>query len=180
MLSKEERIQNLKRASEESHKLASTALKEALYKLLIKKNIQDITVTELIKVAGVSRATYYKHYYYLTDLLMEDIDEIMKAVWSSRSLCLRENWLLIFTKVYEQKDKLALIYKAGLSMEFLKKLNLFFKGDPDEEKYIVAIGVFFNTVYDWGVHGFKKSPEVIVDELMEATEYLFFRRRERD
>ena len=173
MISKEERIKNLKRASEESHKLANAALKEALYKLLKKKSINEITVTELIKTAGVSRGTYYKHYYYLTDLLSDDLDTIINGVLGNLTPSLYENWLIIFNKVYEIKDKLALIYKAGLSIVFLKKLNDYYEEHDDIEKHIVINGIFFNSVYNWGVKGFRKSPEALAREITGITEHIF-------
>ena len=42
MLSKEERIKNLKQANEKSHKNADRALKETLYQMLETKKINEI------------------------------------------------------------------------------------------------------------------------------------------
>ena len=173
MTSKEIRIKNLKHSSEKAHKLADTALKEALYKLLEKKEINQITVTELIKLAGVSRSTYYKHYYYLTDLLNDDLDEIINNVIETFTSDLYSNWLIIFNKVYEYKDKLALIYKAGLSISFLRKLNDYFKGHKNEDIFIISNGIVFNSIYNWGVNGFKKSPKKLAKEITEITKPLF-------
>ena len=41
----------------------------ALQRLLQKKDFMDITVSELAKVAGVSRMTFYRHYKNVYDLL---------------------------------------------------------------------------------------------------------------
>lgn len=169
MLSKEERIKNLKQANDKSHKIADKALKDALYKMLKTKNIADIKITDLIKSAGVSRGTYYKHYYLLTDLLIDDLDEIVDSVLNNLTSSLYSNWLIIFNKTYEYKDKLVLIYKAGLSMEFLEKLNNHFKGKENEKTYIILNGIAFNTIYYWGKNGFDKSPEKLAEEITKIT-----------
>ena len=91
MLSKEERIKNLKQSNEKSHKLADSALKEALYRMLRTKDISEIKITDLIKAAGVSRGTYYKHYYLLTDLLKDDLDEIIDNVLKNLTSSLHTN-----------------------------------------------------------------------------------------
>ena len=169
MLNKEDRIKNLKRANEEIHKLTDKALKEALYKMLKKKNINEIKITDLIKLAGISRATYYKHYYSLADILKDDLDEIINSVLSNLTSSLYTNWLLVFCRVYECKDKLALIYKAGLSIDFLNKLNKYFKDSKYGTRYIVWNGIVFNAIYIWGLTGFKKTPKKLAEEITELT-----------
>ncbi len=169
MLSKEERINNLKQINEKSHKQIDKALKEALYEMLKTQNINEIKITDLIKSAKVSRGTYYKHYYNLTDLLKDDLDEIINSVLNNLTPSLQTNWLMAFNKVYESKDKLALIYKAGLSIEFLKKLNEFSQKQHYKDKYVIWNGIVFNTIYTWGQSGFAKSPEELAKEMTKIT-----------
>lgn len=173
MLSKEERIKNLKNANKESHNLAKEALKEALYQMLKTKEIDEIKITDLIKVAHVSRGTYYKNYYHLTDLLIDDLDEIIESVIVNLTPSLYTNWLMVFNKVYECKDKLALIYKAGLSLAFLKKLNDYLIRQGYKDKYVVWNGIVFNAIYTWGINGFTKTPEELAKEMTEFTKPFF-------
>lgn len=63
------KLNNLQKANLESHKVVEESLREALYSLLATKNINRITITELVKKAGVSRAVFYKHYYLVKDVL---------------------------------------------------------------------------------------------------------------
>ena len=177
MLSKEDRINNLKQANEHAHQLADKALKDALYRMLETKNIAEIKITDLIKSAGVSRGTYYKHYYYLTDLLKDDLDEIINSVILNLTPSLYDNWLLVFNKVYESKDKLALIYKAGLGISFLEKLNTHLKNRGYEEKYIIWNGIVFNAIYTWGLNGFEKSPKKLAQEMTDITKPFFIENK---
>lgn len=169
MLSKEERIKNIIQANERSHKNADRALKEALYNMLQTQEINEIKITDLIKLAKVSRGTYYKHYYYLTDLLKDDLDEIINSVIVSLTPSLHTNWLMVFNIVYEYKNKLALIYKAGLSIAFLKKLNDYSKTQGYKDNFVVWNGIVFNAIYNWGLNGFDRSPQELADEMTEIT-----------
>ena len=173
MLSKEERIKNLKKANDKSHKIADSALKNTLYKMLKTRDISEITVTDLIKSAGVSRGTFYKHYYLLTDLLKDDLDEIIKSIVFNFSPSLQSNWLPMFKKVYENRNKLAIIYKAGLGITFLEKLNNHFNNHKNEDIYIIWNGIAFNAMYNWGKNGFDKSPEMLANDIVEITKPLF-------
>lgn len=56
------------------------SLREALYRLLETKDIRDIKVVDLIRLAGVSRGAFYKNYYLVTDVLEDDIRAITEDV----------------------------------------------------------------------------------------------------
>ena len=60
------------------------AIKEAFFELRRKKPIEKITVTELSKLAGINKATFYLHYsdiYSLADEMEDDaIDDILAEI----------------------------------------------------------------------------------------------------
>ena len=148
-------------------------MKDILYKMLKTRDISEIRVTDLIKAAGVSRGTFYKHYYLLTDLLMDDLNEIVNNIISNFSPSLQSNWLIIFSTVYEYRDKLAIMYKTGLSMTFLEKLNSHFRDQKNEKIYFIWNGIAFNIIYNWGKNGFDKSPEALAKEMKKITKPIF-------
>ena len=110
------------------------------------------------------------------DLLKDDLDEIINSVIINFSPSLQSNWLIIFNNVYEYRDKLSIIYKAGLSMAFLEKLNHHFCGQKNENIYIVWNGIAFNAIYNWGKNGFDKSPETLAREMKEITKPIFTKK----
>ena len=59
MPSREERIQNLKLANEQSHRVIVDSLREAMYELIETKDVSEIKVVDLIRKAGVSRGGFY-------------------------------------------------------------------------------------------------------------------------
>ena len=183
MPSKEERIKNLMRSNEAAHKKADTAMKEALYSLLKTKELSRIKVTDLIRTAGVSRGTFYKHHYFLVDLLTDDLDNLINSMFSQFGTSLYDNFLIVFNTIYNYREKLILIYRAGLSIEFLEKLNNHFRNNNfhnnpfhcDESMCIILNGITFNAIYNWGKSGFTSSPETLAKEITEITQHIFIK-----
>ncbi|ANK61864.1 hypothetical protein AYR56_01515 [Loigolactobacillus backii] len=52
----------------------------ALKRLLKKKTFDEISITELTKVAGISRMTFYRHYQNITDILTNEMAEIVNEL----------------------------------------------------------------------------------------------------
>ena len=160
MPTKEERISNLKKANEESHRTIVNALKKALYSLLKTKEIKDITVTELIKTADVSRGVFYKYYYSISDILLEDIRELSQIVNANIGDDLHHNWLIIFKTAYENKETIRLLLKADMGIELLEQMNHFadeHKGHEDIMR--MWYGIIFNAIFTWSERDFKETPE---------------------
>ena len=57
-------------------------LKEALLRLLARRDILDVTVSRLCQEAGVNRSTFYAHYQDIYDLLTK-IEEDMLEDWAT-------------------------------------------------------------------------------------------------
>jgi len=59
------------------------ALQEALVKLMKRKNLKEITVTDIVRTANLNRGTFYKHYQYKEDILTEILDEVIADLIAS-------------------------------------------------------------------------------------------------
>lgn len=55
-------LNNLKQSNQEAKRLTKEALETALLFLLEDKNLEQITISELVSKAGVSRNAFYRHY----------------------------------------------------------------------------------------------------------------------
>lgn len=55
-------------------------IKEALYRLLDKKNLQEISITDITEEADINRGTFYLHYIDKPDLLNTLEDEILEGM----------------------------------------------------------------------------------------------------
>ena len=92
---------NLARLSNQQAKLITKAcFQSALIQLLDKKDINDISISELTRKAGVSRTAFYSHYQTVDDVLSEIIDEELTV----RRVTLSANNLKKEEDNYEQFD----------------------------------------------------------------------------
>lgn len=71
----------------EDHRVRRTRdrLGDAMVELLLQKPFDDITVQDLLKRAGVSRATFYTHYRDKNDLFLSDAEEFFEAMATALS-----------------------------------------------------------------------------------------------
>lgn len=169
------KLENLRKANEESHRLIVDSLQEALYKLLETKDISEIKVIDLCNAAGVSRGAFYKHFYLITDVLKDDIQTVASDVRKTIGPDIAMNWEIILKTVYQHKKKIPLLLKAGMGMEILDQINSGIEAVPDQFKLRIAVwnGIIFNAVGIWAVSGFKRPLEQMAAELTEITMHLY-------
>ena len=169
------KLENLRKANEESHRLIVDSLQEALYQLLETKDISEIKVIDLCHAAGVSRGAFYKHYYLITDVLKDDIKTIADDVRKTIGPDIAINWDIILKTVYQYKRKIPLVLKAGMGMEILNQINRSIDAVPKQFKLRIAAwnGIIFNVVGIWAVTGFKRPIDQLAAELTEITMHLY-------
>ena len=56
------------------------SIRKAFFELVVEKNYNDISITELTDRAGINRKTFYLHYTSLDDLVSEIEDEIVAEI----------------------------------------------------------------------------------------------------
>ncbi len=169
------KLENLRKANEESHQLIVDSLREALYQLLETKEISEINVIDLCHAAGVSRGAFYKHFYLITDVLKDDIQTVADDVRKTIGPDIAINWEIILKTVYQHRKKIPLLLKAGMGMEILDQINSGIEAVPDQYKLRIAVwnGIIFNAVGIWAVAGFKRPLEQMAVELTEITKHLY-------
>ncbi len=160
----------LRLSNEESNKLTRECLKTAMLRLLAKMDIDKITITELVKVAGVSRTAFYSNYSSKEDILVSNAEEFSKRIidlaWDGiANNEMKELYMKLFEEFRSEYDKIDVVMKAGLEdflfdaieKEVIKRL-----GDLDmSTDYLLAgLGGMINSVMlRWYHNGMKDSPE---------------------
>ena len=151
---REKRIENLQRSNEEeSHRLIVDSLRQALYTMLKTRDIDSIKVVDLVKAAGVSRGGFYRNFYLVTDVLKDDICDIADDVRRVSSADVSANWQIILNTVYQHREKIPLLLKAGMGMEILRQINR-------------------SIILWWAERNFADDPEALSRQLTEITEPL--------
>ncbi len=102
------------------------ALKEALLALMHKKSFKEITITDIVQKADLNRGTFYKHYTYKEDLLLEIIDDIIIDLVASYREPYKNSETFEVSKltanavkVFDHVQKNAIFYKLIIDIELL-------------------------------------------------------------
>ena len=163
--------------------ITKNALATALKKLLSKKELSKITISNITEECGVNRQTFYYHFKDIYDLLewiftnevIEEIDNEIEENW-------QQKFIYIFEYVIQNKEFIKNVYSSGSKEYFLKfaykQTNLLIinfiekeykdKKIKEENKKFIANFYkygFVGIIENWIVTEMKESPENIIKKL---------------
>ena len=161
---------------EQANQESKSKIVHALFKLLEKKRFSEITVTDIIKEAGVARATYYRNFEAKEDIIDEYLHqfreatadfpvakELLPTAFSKNNLVVRLEYFA------SQKDYFLLLCKNGFFDFLLEDTNRFAEiilgNMPSNsiERYNIYLlsGAILNLLLQWLKNDCKESPEEI-------------------
>ena len=173
-LTEMQRKEVLRMNNKESNQLTRECLQLSLMHLMSEHPYEKITVSEIVRRAGVSRTAFYRNYTDKEDILHELGDEIVKRISEiSEKPELHENprqWFEdIFRAVKNDKDIIALFDQAGILQNelFLGKAvseRLYPTTDP-EEKYLrlAAEAAILQILISWFRDGMQEDEKLMAD-----------------
>lgn len=149
-----------------------TKITNALFDLLEEKEYQNISITDIVNKAGLSRVTYYRHFKTKEDIVLRFFkitkDKFIKQI-SLNNLDSSQNYeliilgLFLFFKANIKANKC--LRKAGLESELLKFLsNEFLENLPVKlDKYVAyfVAGALYNVLINWLDNDCKDSIDVV-------------------
>lgn len=86
-------LKNLYQSNKEANQLTKESLETALLFLLEKKELKNISVSELVRKAGVSRNAFYRNY--------KSKEEILEIYYERTSSNLKKKWQSLQEKVHK-------------------------------------------------------------------------------
>ena len=112
-------LQNLKVSNKESRKLTREALETALLLLLEKKTLSQITISELVAKAGVSRNAFYRNYKSKEAILESILTQIVRRIFRGLKAFdlknqLSQAWLFILNEAKKEAQVLGFIFEQHL------------------------------------------------------------------
>lgn len=167
--------------------ISKRLLKDSTMKLLKKKHIDKISVSELCEAAQINRTTFYRHYQTPHDVLMEiELDFIKEIyetpVWAEDENDMRKHVLRMCTFVYENKEvvKLFIINNMdndfmllfqNIANSFLGSRSILYKGEVADEETIRLMNTFlaiggYSLIRQWIMEGIRKTPDEIADLIL--------------
>jgi len=159
-------VENLRLSNEESNKLTKECLRIAIFKLMGQKAFDKITVTEIVRMSGVSRVAFYRNYG-TKEALIEDLCHnvlvgLLASINGETYRNNRKQWYINFFRTIKNNSKYFEIYlKANLKISDDFVLESVFPTHCAQDHYTNAAkeGAFFSILQDWFKCGIKESPE---------------------
>lgn len=141
----------------------------AMLELLKKKLFTEITVSDLVKKSGASRASFYRNYESKEQIIDEYLEQIFGAIiekYPISSTNIREQVLHIFQEIYERKSDLEILKNAGLldqmdQIILRDTVNEIQKNQVFNNKYqpYFFAGASSALIKAWVEFGFTESPK---------------------
>ncbi len=176
---------------DERYHIADEAIYDAFFLLLKEKELDKITVTDVIKRAGVVRTTFYNHYENIPALVdaiedktIEDIFILMETFRPKNDRDMCKSFFLTICEYTMTNPFLASLLKSPKDEAFFEKAMTMFRRymkeviqdadspDPNKEEvsYIVActIGSIIGVLHKWIGENFRTPQETIADILTKV------------
>ena len=169
----------LRMNNKESNQLTRECLQLALMHLMGEHPYEKITVSEIVRRAGVSRTAFYRNYTDKDDILHELGNRLIKSIAEiSEKPELHENphqWFKdVFHTVRQDKETIALFDQAGILQRELfsgKSISeLLYPTTNTEMKYIklASEAAFFQILISWFRDGMQESEQHMADICAEV------------
>ncbi|MCX4362086.1 MAG: TetR/AcrR family transcriptional regulator [Clostridia bacterium] len=159
-------------------------IKNAFSELLQKKDLDSITVTEIVRLSGLNRGTFYAHYNNITDVLEEiekEVTDKILSLFSAYKSNIIDNPTPFLREIADFLQKDFDFYKrlicAKVGENFIDKLKEFFintvieeiKTDEmqDKAKFVLIVRFYTNGFANMYVDVFKGKLSVTLDKLTQ-------------
>ena len=153
-------------SNEQAKRITMECIETALIQLLRQKEMEKITISEIVARAGVSRTAFYAHYQSKEDVLKSILGETVFRFSRLIPGNPRDEdfWLALFHAAKEISSSFSLLIKAGLGHLILHEItNRLLSDCPDDPilrwREILWSGAIYNVLLHWVEDGKKESPE---------------------
>ena len=160
-------------------------LKGALLSLMQEKNIDRINISEICRLSGINRNTFYQHYSDIKDLLSEIEGEFMEELFSSVKISeesissVRDIMGLLLETIQNNQDICMLLFSDNGDKNFLRNILMFALPSAvenwvnelgmDEHRatmlYYYVMGGAVNVIEAWIKKSFEASLDDVAEEL---------------
>ncbi len=160
----------LRYSNEESNRLTRECVETALIQLMKEQEFDKISITQIVKRAGVSRSAYYRNYSSKEDILSNVFEQAVETILDAiaqpvSEMNEEEIYTRLFHRILEDENLFQIILKAGQENQFLQAINHMTIDSTDiehpEVRYhaIMWIGSTVNLIFRWLEGGKKETPE---------------------
>ncbi len=176
---------------DERYHVVDEAIYDAFFLVLKEKELEKITVTDVIKRAGIVRSTFYNHYENIPDLVsaiedktIQDIFSLMETFHAKSDWDMCRSYFLTICEYNRTNPFLASLLQSPRGDSFFEKIMTMFhryvsdvvqnkspsEHSKEEFSYMIAcaIGSTIGVLHKWSVEEFKVPDEKIADMLTKV------------
>lgn len=176
---------------DERYSVADEAIYDAFFLLLKEKDLEKITVSDVIKKAGIVRSTFYNHYENIPALVtaiedktIADIFSLMETFHPKNDNDICKSFFIAICGYTRNNPFLANLLRSPRGDEFLAKALTMFhrfvadvtqnvvptRHSKEELSYIVAgsIGSTLGVLHKWTKDNFAVPAETVADILTQS------------
>lgn len=176
---------------DERYSVADEAIYDAFFLVLKEKELDKITVSDVIKRAGIVRSTFYNHYENIPALIssiedrtIHDIFSLMETFHSKSDWDMCKSYFLSICEYAVRNPFLANLLRSPRCDSFFEKAitmfhhyvtkitqnETFSEHSKEEFSYMIAcaIGSTIGVLHKWSAENFQLPAEVIADILTKA------------
>ena len=165
-----EKREILRLNNEETNKLTKECLSMALIYLMNEMDFNKITITDIVKRAGVSRTAFYRNYSVKEDILKEIGQEVTNKLTLILENPEHKNdlysvFLELFSTLKDNAEIISLLINANIPFDSMFKNGSFisyrYPSKTIEDKYtkIAAEAALYKIIITWNKDGMKQSPK---------------------
>ena len=176
---------------DERYSVADEAIRDAFFLILREKDLEKITVSDVIKKAGIVRSTFYNHYENIPTLVaamedqtIEDIFSLMETFHPKDDADMCKSFFVTICDYTMNNPFLANLLRSPRGDEFFEKALTMFhryvaevtqntspsRHSKEELSYMVActIGSTIGVLHKWTKDNFAIPAEAVADILTKA------------
>ncbi len=176
---------------DERYHVADEAIYDAFLLILKQKELDKITVTDIIKKAGIVRSTFYNHFENIPALVdavedktIEDIFTLMESFHAKNDHDICKSYFLAVCNYAMKNEYLADILKSPRGNRFFEKTMTMFheyvkqvtqnisssQHSKEEFSYMIAssIGSTLGVLHKWSNENFETSAEAVAEFMTQA------------
>ncbi|ASR47494.1 TetR family transcriptional regulator [Paenibacillus kribbensis] len=165
-----QRLEILRLSNAESNRITKTCIESAMILLMKDKCFHDISITDIVKRAGVSRTAYYRNYDSKEDILRSVMKEIVDKVIVAMNLRLPiqntyDYWYSLFHMLQQHADSLKILLMANFGDAILNEIHSIMQSSVSKNsiqenyKSYFWSGAIYSVAASWIRDGMQQTAE---------------------
>ena len=145
-----------------------SCIKNALLSLMEQKKYDAISMTDVIRKSGISRAGVYYNYKSKDEILLDIVQDPINESIDSLTDSIFDNLEKVFRIGKKYESYFNAVIAAGLEQEYLNRMNKRFEDVTTSFYLVLWNGMIYNAFIEWVRAGMPGTVEDTIDQVIAA------------